>query len=251
MRRILNQIQPEPEAAWRFLAILGLLVASISLQAQTVSFSGKAYELSSKKHVYTEYVSRKYQNGKIVSQYTLYKDPAGKTIGTKTLAFPAGPYLPTFRLDDQRDGYQEGAVVAGGSVQMYMQKSKTEPMEKKNFPVAASAVSDDGVDLFLRENLAQLNAGKALSFNLAVPNRWDWFKFTAVKSGLATRDGRQAISITMTLSNVLLRQLLPPIHFVYDLEKKTLFEFQGVSVLNGPDKKSYRVRTVYSPETQK
>lgn len=234
-----------------FIGILTLAFGALApLQAQTVSFAGRAYDLKTRKHVYSEYVTRKFQGGKVVSQYTVYKDPAGKTIATKSLRFPRGPYLASFHLKDNRDGYEEGTI-AGGSVTMFLKKNSSAAKETKNFPAPAGAVADDGVDLYLRDNLDKLKAGQGLSINLAVPNRWDWFKFTARKTATTKRKGREAIVISMTLDNAILRRLLPVIKFVYDAETKALYEFQGVSVLNGPDKKSYRVRTVYGPENKK
>lgn len=226
-----------------------LLVEVISAGNFPVSsglkYAGKAFDLESGKLYYTE--EHEEIRKDITHTFTIisYKNPEGEIIAKKKLDFKTGYLTPSFIQNDFRDGYLEGAEVAGKYVKVMYRKSSKHEMKTTSLEVPPPFVVDGGFNYFVKENWEALIHDKTLNFNFVVPAEQDYFSFRLKKVKETDYKGKQAVIYKMELDNFILRRLVPPIILTYDTDTKRLLKYEGISNINNPKGKSYFVKIVY------
>lgn len=221
--------------AWAALMTAGLGAESIH------KFRGDAYDLKTGAFVYSENHSAYHKDDDHIYSRVSYRDKSGHEFANKLITFAAAKTQPTYELRDSRDGYVEGIRRAGGKTIYYARRKTNSEMKTKAVQAPAPAVFDAGFDYFVREHFDEICAGKNRSFYFAVPIELDYYKFRLARKSIS-----EVCHVYLELDNFVLRQIVKPIKLWYDVEKRRLKKYEGISNINGADGKSMNVRVVFS-----
>lgn len=208
-------------------------------------YFGKAYDLKTGTFVYSDNHQEFFKDGKHTHSEISYKDAKGVEFGKKHIEFFPNTNLPTFRTDDFRDGYVEGAEVKGKSVKLFFRRKMEDPISEKTIVPRQPAVMDGGFDYFVRENWESLASGERMAFRFLAPVQLDDYAFAVEKIKEDTWKGRAALFLRLEIDNFVLKRIVNPFLLVYDYKTKRILQFDGLSNINDEKGKSLRVRIVY------
>jgi hypothetical protein len=208
-------------------------------------YQGKAYDLKTGNYVYSDNHEEYFTANKHMYSKISYKDANGVEFGKKRIEFYPNTNVPTFRTDDFRDGYAEGAEVQGKSVKLFYRRKAQEEMTEKIHTPRFPAVMDGGFDFFVRENWNKLAEGERMSFRFLVPVQLDDYLFAVEKIKDDSWKGRKALYLKLEIDNFILKRIVNPFLLVYDDKTKRILQFEGLSNINDGNGKSLRVRIVY------
>ncbi|GBF51556.1 hypothetical protein LPTSP4_30940 [Leptospira ryugenii] len=209
------------------------------------SYLGKAYDLKTGKFLYTDNHREFYQGDKHIYSQISYKDPSGKEFGRKRIEFAPNPVLPSFRTEDDRDGYLEGAEVNGKQVKLFFRRKSEDPIEERTYQPKTPGVMDGGFDYFVRNQWDKLMQGERLSFHFLAPVQLDDYLFAVEKIKEDKWKDRSALYLKLEIDNFILKRLVQPFLLVYDIKTKRILQFEGLSNINDENGKSLRVKLVY------
>ena len=211
----------------------------------SLRYSGIASDLSSGEFYYTE-EHEEWNDDNGLSQTTItFKDKKGDVIVTKRIDYTKNSIQPDFMQEDLRDGYEEGAETKGQCIEMKCRKNFKKKLETKLVCVPSPAVVDAGFNNFVKAHLDELQKGKVVKFNFAVPSQLDYFSFRMYKSTEEIFKGKKAIVLRMEPEQFILRSLVPPAILTYTISSKRLMQYEGLSTINDKKGKSYRVKISY------
>jgi hypothetical protein len=230
-----------------FLISTGIAGSPGSEPTPSTKYEGVAVDVKSNSVLYTEDNEEFYENGKRVGLKTSYRDPWGKLIVQRTVDFTENAMTPTFRTEDLRDGYTEGAEVVGDSVRLYWRKNFTSALNQKTILIPAPAAVDAGFNNFIQQNWDDVIRGTKLHFNFGAPFALDYYEFRVYKSDDKVVDGRKQIVVRCEIDNWIIRLFVTPIILTYDVDTKRLVEYAGISNINNDKGKSHFVRIQYNP----
>jgi hypothetical protein len=208
-------------------------------------YFGKAYDLKTGKYVYSDNHQEFFQGGKHAYSEISYKDAKGVEFGKKHIEFTPSTVLPSFRTEDFRDGYTEGADVKGNTVKLYFRRKTEDPFGEKTYSPSLPAVMDGGFDYFVRENWEPLAKGERMAFRFLAPVQLDDYPFAVEKIKDDTWKGRQALYLKLEIDNFILKRVVKSFLLVYDYKTKRILQFEGLSNINDDEGKSLKVRIVY------
>lgn len=234
-------------SAWRrHRSVLALVNATLAFNAAAGAdgvhrFRGDAYDLKTGAFVYSENHSAFHRGKEHVYSRVSYRDKTGHEFASKMITFAPVRTQPTYELNDSRDGYREGIRREGGKTVYYARRARDQQAKSKVVSAPQPAVFDAGFDYFVQEHFDAICAGTNKSFYFAVPVELDYFKFR-----LARKSVSDACHVYLELDNVLLRQIVKPIKLWYDMSKRRLLKYEGISNINGSDGKSMYVRVVFA-----
>lgn len=226
--------------AW--VLVIALLPATGALfsSEQVVRYRGNAYDLATGKFVYSENHSEFRKGGIHLYSRVSYRDSKGHEFASKLITFQPDKYQPTYELKDSRDGYVEGIRREGGQTVYFARRNRDQPLQSRAIATPKPAVFDGGFDYFVRDNLDKICAGQNASFYFAVPIELDYFRFR-----VAVKETGAMCRMNLELDNIVLRQFVKPIKLWYDVAKRRLIRYEGISNINGADGKSLKVRVVF------
>lgn len=231
---------------WMAALALVLLAGQAQAAEQTLRFYGYAYDLKTGQYLYTEVHAQQVKDDHWVGGTMTYFSPDGKRIALKTLSFKDDPYIPTYRLEQDYDGYVEGVGKVGDEIEIYKQSNRNETMETGSVDKEPLMAADSGFHSFIRAHFDELMNGRTLSLRLVVAGQLDAYQFRLRKTGDTQFEGKPAISIVAEPDS-LLRLFVDPLQLTYDPADKKLLEYQGVSNLHDPATgKIYEARIVYA-----
>lgn len=208
-------------------------------------YFGRAYDLSTGKFIYTDNHKEYYAQGKHIYSDIEYKDTEGKVFGKKKIIFDPTPEIPTFKTEDFRDGYVEGADVKGKSVRLFAKRKAEDPLQEKTYTPRSPAVMDGGFDYFVRNNWDRLASGEKMVFYFLAPIQLDDYRFAVEKTKDGEWKGRQALYLKLGIDNIVLKQIVKPFFLVYDVKTKRILQFEGLSNINDENGKSLKVKITY------
>lgn len=223
-------------------ALCASIVLTATAHAESVHrFRGDAYDLRTGAFVYSENHTAFHKGKDHVYSRVSYRDKKGHEFASKLITFAPVRTQPTYELNDSRDGYMEGIRREGGKTVYYARRSKEQQTKTKVVTAPQPAVFDAGFDYFVQEHFDAICAGNNRSFYFAVPVELDYFKFRLVRKSIS-----DVCHVYLELDNVLLRQVVKPIKLWYDVNKRRLTKYEGISNINGADGKSMYVRVVFN-----
>ncbi|MDF3818481.1 hypothetical protein P3G55_01140 [Leptospira sp. 96542] len=208
-------------------------------------YFGKAYDLQTGKYIYSDNHEEYYNNGKHQYSKINYKDASGKLFGTKRIDFSKNPELPTFKTEDFRDGYLEGADVSGTSVRLFAKRKKDDDLMEKTYTPKTPAVMDGGFDYFVRNHWDELSKGDRKRFHFVTPIQLDDYLFAVEKIKDGEWKGRKALFLKLEIDNFVLKRIVKPFLLVYDYQTRRILQFDGLSNINDENGKSLKVKIVY------
>lgn len=199
-----------------------------------MSYRGTAVDVRSGKAVFTEEHAEERVEGRVLSMRSTYRDLSGAVIAERTLDYSASPYLPRYRLKDYRTGLEEGAAREGGRILVFHRARSGKPLRRKRLRVPEPAVVDGGFNSFLKRNWGRLGEGNRLSFNVVVPSRQAYYRFTAYEDREKSKPGLTKVIVAVP-ENRLVRMVAPRIELTYDAKTRRMTRFHGISNVPGPD----------------
>ncbi len=204
-------------------------------------FRGDAYDLKTGAFVYSENHSAFHKGNEHVYSRVSYRDKTGHEFASKLITFAPVKTQPTYELNDSRDGYMEGIRREAGKTVYYARRAKDQQTKSKAVSAPQPAVFDAGFDYFVQEHFDAICAGNNKPFYFAVPVELDYFKFRLTRKSVS-----DVCHVYLELDNVVLRQIVKPIKLWYDMAKRRLVKYEGISNINGSDGKSMYVRVVFA-----
>lgn len=196
--------------------------------------------------VYVEERRQFDQPGRLGTWQFTYTNAAGKTIVRREVNFEKNRLKPSFRLDDLRNGYAEGAELVGDKIKVFMGGTADTPYREKLLRVPEPAVVDAGFDSFVEQHWDALLAGDVLHFNFVAPSQLDYFKFRVYRVRDTTPAKAQTVVLKMDIDHALLRLFVDPIQLTYDQTTRKLLLYHGISNIYDDQGKTHKVRMAFS-----
>jgi hypothetical protein len=230
-----------------FVIYAGIAGSSERESTPSAKYEGVALDLKSNTVLYIEGHEEFIENGKRVGLKTSYRDPWGKVIVQRTVTFKENEMTPTFRTEDFRNGYLEGAEVRGDSVRLYWRKNYSSALNEKTIVIPGPAAVDAGFNNFIQRNWDDLIRGMKRQFNFGAPFALDYYGFHVYKTEEKIVGGRKQMVVQCEIDNFIIRLFVTPIVLTYDIESRRLVEYAGISNINNDKGKSHFVRIQYNP----
>lgn len=210
-------------------------------------FYGYAYDLDSKKYLYTEVHAQRYQGDHWIGGTITYFSPKGTEIGRKVLDFSKDPFIPLYRLEVKNVHYAEGiSKITDDKVYLFKQNSDDSAPEQATIDRKPNMAADSGFDPLIKAHFQELLSGKSLEFPLAVAGKLDYYNFTITRLKDDTFEGNKAVRFKVELSSLLRLIAGKPLILTYAADGSKLLEYRGISNLYDPKTdKPYQVRIDY------
>lgn len=204
-----------------------------------------AYAPESNALLYSEEHRETWASGKMLASKVRYYGPNKHLLAEKTIDFRKNRIAPDFLLNDFRDGYQEGATLAGNRIEVVARRNGDQPLKQKKLKVPAPVVVDGGFNEYVLQHWEALLAGQRLQFHFVAPIEQDYFSFTIKRKQLQTVEGRTHMQLEMKPESSLVRLFVAPVLLTYDVADRHLLRFEGMTNLNNEQGKSTIARLVY------
>lgn len=231
-------------------ALIAVILASwgtMSSNDPPVTFlTTPAFDQKTGRLIYVEERKQFDQPGRLGTWHFTYTNAAGKTIVRRQVNFEQNRLKPSFRLDDLRNGYAEGAELVGDRIKVFMGGTADDPYRERLLKVPEPAVVDAGFDAFVEQHWHSLLAGDVLHFNFVAPSQLDYFKFRVYRARETTHQQKQAVVLKMDIDHALLSLFVDPIQLTYDKATRKLLVYNGISNIYDDRGKTHKVRMEFS-----
>ena len=149
-------------------------------------FIGYAYDIDSKKLVYSEH----HQYVTPTLHKVEYKEPSGEIFATKTIDYSQSYFAPDFTQHNLRNGekvsvYREGSVNGKIKYAIKYQENSKEDSESNSLKLRPRMVIDAGFDHFITKNWDALLSQESLTIDYLIPSALDHYELT-VKENTCT-----------------------------------------------------------------
>lgn len=211
------------------------------------TYRGSAVDLRTGLPLYVEEHQEVTIGGRRSRLVTVYRDAAGTIIAERSVDYVADRFVPTFRFEDKRTGYMEGAETVSGGVRLYSRASTGDEMREKLVSIPSPAVVDAGFNDFVQAHWDDVMAGRTMKMNFGVPSRLDYFRFRLSKVEDQIVSGTARTVVRCEVDNVLLRWLVDPITLTYDRDTRRMISYEGISNVSDEQGNSHSVRIVFDP----
>lgn len=211
-------------------------------------FYGYAYALKSGKYLYTQVQVQQRQGENRLGGSVTYYDPKGTEIGKNILSFGEDPYIPLYRLDDERMHYAQGvSKLTAHKVALFRRRGKDADIQRASLKRQDGMVSMQGLGQFVRLHFAQLEAGRTLKFQLISASQLKASQVSVRRTGEGQLEGHGSVRFKLTSGGWLSHWFSgQPIILIFGAEHRQLLEYRGPSELYDPKtKRPYRVRIDY------
>lgn len=210
----------------------GLALAMMASVAwsNTFVFEGQAFDPSTGDSLYleTHTIQRDDQGRYLRAQvlYEGYEDGAGKEVwARKELLFDAAePLLPELVFENLRFGGKTSVALTAEEVVIERQAGQTLEQARLDRP-SGMAVADAGFDRMVQQHWERLIADQTVRFEFLALTRGKWVSFR-IK---AIEQDAESIVMRVEPDNWLFRMLVDPIILRYDLAKRRLRRFVGLT----------------------
>jgi hypothetical protein len=229
------------------IAALAVPCGAAATGATTLKFRGYAYDLAGNRFLYTEVHEQRIVDQRWLGGSITYFAPDGSELGRKSMDFSQDPFVPLYRLDlKARGGYMESIVaLTPERIEMAKQNYGARGIERASIRRPAMVAADSGFHAYIREHFAELLAGGPVPFMFAVAGNLDAYKFRARRIADTTFEGRPAVRFRVEPDS-LLRWLVDPLELTYEVERRKLLEYRGISNIHDPATgKAYNARIIY------
>ena len=229
-------------------------VITTQIYANTLHYTGYAYEDELGSLVYTEHYKEIYSNGQqLVRSKVKYYSQSGDILANKQLNYAEHPYAPEFQFHNLKTGYKESLTwIQPGQALLAFTNSDGKTRQKKLEldPNSANVyVADAGFDHFLRSHLSQIKTGTTLKFRFLNPARLNWYTFEA---RLISQD-HHLLKVMVQPKSAILRWLVEPIELTYNLGQQNhpsgrLIRYEGLTNISLNDQQQVKAKILYKYE---
>lgn len=184
---------------------------------------------------------------KPVSAKTEYIDPLQTVIATMETQFKNSISAPDHVFKDMRSEHIHGIrYTKKNTVLYYSDKGAGEKSKKfpREFDRKYLAVGGQGLFYYLRENFLEVQNSKKIRLKFLIPGRLDVYDFELeLKS---QKDG--VAHIELHIKNWILRIFAPKLDVYYDIDKKRLVSYEGLSNITDEKGHTQVVKITYKYE---
>ena len=219
------------------LSFFGTLAYGETFVGKAVNFKGTLE--------YAEYHTVKYINGKVSESQTIYYDANNNKIAELISEYSFGPQFGSYDFRDIRAQYQDGAKVAPDRIWLFRKQSPKDDIEGQYLAKENDQIVGQGFHQFIVHNLEQIAQGEVFQIRLVLPSRLDQYEFRIRKRKI---EG-DTLFIRLEVDNWLLRPFAPHVDVDYDLKKRHLLRYEGISNLEDTSGKHKKVTITYSYES--
>ncbi len=177
--------------------------------------------------VYYERHTVVYDEETLIKSLTEYIDPDGKVIGSLRSDYTHSLSAPEFILRDGRNQSLQGIHWQQNKVEMF---SRERPGKRVSTRALSSdsrdvMISGPGLFYFVAKNMEKIISSDGLSFKYIIPGRLEAFDFLI--KPLAHND--QQAEFEVKIKSWLMRIFSPRLKLIYDVKKRRLLSFEGLS----------------------
>lgn len=227
------------------LFLLFVIAMAVFAQTKTDKFIGTATDLKTGKIIYTEeHETIAFENVSISSVIT-YRDEKKNIIGKKEITFDKSSPQVKFRREDYRFGTVESAEPVSAGVRLLRKENAASEQKEKILSVGSPLAIDAGLNNLVRNSWVELQQGKKITFNLAVPSQLDYFEFRVVKDRDEVVQNRKTMVVKFESDHWYIRLFVDPVIVWYDVETKRALRYEGISNIYNEEGKSYVVRVSF------
>lgn len=171
-----------------------------------------------------------------------FKNLSGETFATASVDFTKNAKLPDLFFLDSRFGYKiVQKSLDQKRIQVSVQENSKAPLKEKILKVPQQALSEHGMDFFIKENFNDILQKGSIDFNFLIPLKLKFYKF---KLSVDSKTN-STVTFKIDIKNWLLRFFAPQIKATYSLEQKELLKFEGPTQILTEQEKSQNLRISY------
>lgn len=230
--------------AWRRCWLFVALVVVAPCHALDRHYTAIAYDEASAQVRYRE-EHWLFEEAGVQRRLVVYRCPDGQPFARKRMRYAGTPWAPDFELLDNRDGYVEGARLAQGQWQVYVQRDAKARRETADLPVRADTVVDAGFDDYVRSHWDTLTAGAPLPAAFLMPARLGYLNVKLAVLDPGMRGGVPVQRFRMSLDGWL-GAIAPTVTLTYTQAGRRLLAFEGPSNVRDDHGKRQRVRIEFA-----
>jgi len=232
---------------FRFVALLALLVASHAwAHLGQGCYTGYAYHSDTGELAYTARYRPADGEGSRTSWQVIYRDPAGETIGRKSVSFAHHPFVPEFTLQVLRSGDMAGINrTPDGAWRMVEQKGSSGERRVETFDIHEQMAADVGLHPFVRAHFDTLMAGETVPFKLVLAPRQSVLDMRIERIDDTRIDGQQAVRFRARIDMFLVSWFTQDLVLAYDPESRRLLRYRGLSNMQDDQGEPFPVRMRY------
>lgn len=206
---------------------LFLFLCFLSIQANCET---QVFEAVAKKEGQIAYYEKHtvvYDEDIVIKSLTEYIDPEGRVIGSLRSDFTHSLSAPDFILRDGRNKSFQGLHWEQDKVEMFSRETEkakvaTKALTKNQRDVL---ISGPGLNYFVANNLKQIIQQDGMDFKYIIPGRLEAFDFNI--KPLAYDSERAEFEVK--IKSWLMRIFSPRLKLIFDVKKKRLLSFEGLS----------------------
>tara|TARA_R110001599_G_scaffold301415_1_gene507023 strand:- start:6373 stop:7122 length:750 start_codon:yes stop_codon:yes gene_type:complete len=210
------------------LAFTVLLLITLNSYGQKIlSFEGKAIDPETSVLLYIENHQVTVNNaGDYLSAHVTYSNPEGEVFAEKTLNYDKNSLAPDMMFYDKRSGERTSVVL--NTVDAYLDvliETKKRREESKVKLDEALIVVDAGFDRLIKSRWGSLRKNKELDFTFLAITRAQLINFEVVE----VKASDTSVLLELHPRNFFIDLLVEPIVLEYDINKRHLFSFEGLT----------------------
>lgn len=166
-----------------------------------------------------------YDDQTLIKSQTEYLDPEGKPIASLRSDFTHSLAAPEYIFQDRRQQSLQGQRWLKQKLEVFSQNKKNK-LEKKNLQQSPELMmGGEGIVYYIGAHLKELINSEGMDFKFIIPGRLSAFDF--VINPLAHNEEEAAFEIKM--KSWIMRLFGPRLKLIYDVQKKRLKSFEGLS----------------------
>jgi len=212
------------------------------------SYSGKAFDMSSKEFLYQENHQELFKENTQI-WITKYTSSDGSVLRKREITINKDSLRPNYKLEDLRTGYIEGSKKISPDTLVIFRR--LEKLEKEVLKIDSTYIVDAGLTYFFRKNWSTLLHNKKVYFNFVAPARLDYYKFRVYKNRIYDINKRKVVELILEPSSFILRQFVDPILVSYYLDNKEIVLYKGISNVSNNKGDNYDVLISYLKKDEK
>lgn len=186
------------------------------------------------KELYIEKVQIIRNSSGVTSTKTEFVSPDGTLLAQVTSKASKNRYLPDVDFVDYRDGYAYSVRhIDATSLELREKESTTQPWKTRPpFPVKPNMILIQSVSDFALDNLSDIRGGKKIKASFLVPSKGTDFGMQIALNETPRSPAATSVELKMESSNWVFRHtVFPKFLLTYDVEKKKVIKFIGVSTI--------------------
>jgi len=193
--------------------------------------------------VYLERHTVDYAGNSLIKAVTEYFDANGKSIGLLSSHFDQSLSAPEYVLHDTRHGSSLGLNWVEHKPEVFTrEKGKARVVMRPELLGGKEAlVSGPGLIYFVGQNLEQILTKDHLNFKYLIPGRSQAFDFT-IKT---IAHGPDLAEFEIKMRSWVMNIFGPRVRLIYDVKRKRVLFYEGLSILRDPDGKMMSVDVEY------